>query len=453
MTWTGPAPHTFYPPALSIEPGQFKAFEATLSKWSAANASLVKVVPAPGGVLLQITEVFDAPRRYFDLSTHQELEDYEPVYAQWLARHYTGLAETPIEEVVFQTEFNADYPSVNRLLPVYRITFETEDQLTAFVHTELGVIGSLTNDWKQTIQTPFQLLHTWSWLEGFENSRVVLLALLLLCLLGMLFSGLIMLFAIKSRRMPAKRRAHRLIAGLVWVPLFAFSVSGIFHLLVFSDSHRDYGVRLNQPFGLSSINATKGSTWIDSFEGVLFNSITLVQGRDGRLLYRLSQAVDKTVQGTDRQARFDGLPLEQQALYIDASTGSLSSVTDKDMAAFYASQHSGLPITAIGNMQRIEHFSPEYDFRNKRLPVWKVDYESGPIASVFIDPGTGALIDQLNWIHKLEGYSFSFLHKWSFAAHWVGRNVRDAAMLAIVFGVMVLAGLGVVLRAKHTRTP
>ena len=119
MTWTGPQARTFYPPVMSIDLVQLEGLDTMISKWSVSNARLIKVVPAPDGVLLQVTEMPGSPRRYFDLSTHQELEGYEPNYAQWLARYYTGLHETPIQKTVFQTEFTADYPSVNRLLTVY----------------------------------------------------------------------------------------------------------------------------------------------------------------------------------------------------------------------------------------------------------------------------------------------------------------------------------------------
>ena len=64
---------------------------------------MVKVVPAESGVLLQVTEHPDQPRRYFDLDNGVELQDYDEKHAIWLARYYTGIKDAPVRKVVVST--------------------------------------------------------------------------------------------------------------------------------------------------------------------------------------------------------------------------------------------------------------------------------------------------------------------------------------------------------------
>ncbi|CAM5223992.1 hypothetical protein [Alishewanella longhuensis] len=82
----------------------------------------------------------------------------------------------------------------------------------------------------------------------------------------------------------------------------------------------------------------------------------------------------------------------------------------------------GLPASAITQQQLISRLAQIYDFRNKRLPVWQLDYASG---RVFVDTLTGQLIEQQHSSSKWERYSFSFIHKWGILQPLLGRDGRD----------------------------
>lgn len=110
MSWTGPKATAFYPPQAVMKTTYITAIPAILEKHGIKKTIVVKIVPAENGPVLQVTEHNDRPRRYFDLSSYEEIQGYDKQQALWLARYYTGLQKKDIQEVTFQTEFDAAYP-------------------------------------------------------------------------------------------------------------------------------------------------------------------------------------------------------------------------------------------------------------------------------------------------------------------------------------------------------
>lgn len=108
------------------------------------------------------------------------------------------------------------------------------------------------------------------------------------------------------------------------------------------------------------------------------------------------------------------------------------------MALHYAGQQLGLDKALITDTQIITRFGAHYDFRNKRLPVWRIDYDTPKGDKVFIDPATGMLVDRLVNTARYEGYSFSALHKWSFLTPFTGRKTRDV-MIVIILSLAVIS--------------
>jgi hypothetical protein len=82
------------------------------------QATLLKLVPSEQGAVIQLTANTLEARRYFDANTAVELVDYDLKQAQWLARYYSGEQIANIKISTLINEFNHQYPSVNRQLPV-----------------------------------------------------------------------------------------------------------------------------------------------------------------------------------------------------------------------------------------------------------------------------------------------------------------------------------------------
>ena len=452
MTWTGPGATSFFPPQAVMKAEYAAAMPRILEQNGIKAAIMAKVVPTDKNPVLQLTEHNDEARRYFDLGTGEELEGYDPIHAVWLARYYTGLKDTPVKGVVFQSSFDSAYPWVNRLLPIYRVEFDTDDNLTAFIYTELGALGSLTNNWKTSVQGIFRFLHTWSWLDQFEQPRVILMMVLLVSLIGMAATGTAMVFLMKNRKLPVKyRRWHRWVSYVVWIPLLGFSASGSYHLLqyAYGDNHR--GLQLGQPVQLTPERFGNQVSSLKQYQNVTLNGLSLVESPDGRLLYRLSIPQGRPGQKVVRAQRYDGVPIEKSALYFDALSGQESAITDEDMAIYYAKKHLGFEDSAITGVYPVTHFGPHYDFRNKRLPVWRIDYDSSLGDKVFIDPASGILVDRLVDTERYEGYSFSFLHKWNFLSPLIGRASRDALIVLVLLIAVAGTVTGYIMLLKSRR--
>ena len=184
---------------------------------------------------------------------------------------------------------------------------------------------------------------------------------------------------------------------------------------------------------------------------------------NGELAYRLSIAPnhDKAKHANSgggehahhqkeiRNKRFDGQASEKGGLYYSVSTGQRLDTNDRDVAIALATQQLSLDPSSLLDAKRISRFGPHYDFRNKRLPVWQIKFDSDLGDIAFIDPATGILVDRLVDTDRYEGYSFSFLHKWNFLTPFVGREVRDIIIALILILIMVFVGLGLSMRRRH----
>jgi len=161
LVWTGPQSTAFRAPQAVINAQQVNNIQAILQQHQINKAIVAKLVPSKDRVLLQVTENVQQARRYFDLGTGAELPNYDQEQAIWLARYYafSGDESVAIRSVTFQTEFDDAYPWVNRLLPVYKVNFDNEQNLSAYIYTEINALGSLGNDYKTRLQSLFRNLY------------------------------------------------------------------------------------------------------------------------------------------------------------------------------------------------------------------------------------------------------------------------------------------------------
>ncbi|MFA5549783.1 MAG: hypothetical protein WDA10_14665 [Porticoccaceae bacterium] len=448
MTWFGPQQAAFFPPQGLFDGRDIAAIPAVLAANGIQRAQQVKVMPTPEGNLLQVSGEGGILRRYFNLTTGAELPEFDRRQGEWLARHYTGRADTPIRAIQLQTTFDDAYPAVNRLLPVWRVDFVTDDNLSAFVHTELNALAALTNDTRTLQQTLFQVLHTWRWLDRVEPARVLALLVLVGALAALCLVGLALLVAMPRRDLKGARRWHRALALAIWLPLLAFALSGLLHLLHNAGGAGDGGFRHGPPLALDAARFGGASGELDALADRPLNSITLVAGPSGEILYRLGEPAGQPGQAVTHHGRFAGTPTEKPARLIDAASGAVSALDDEALARLAAARHLGIPPDSLGASTPVTAFGPDYDFRNKRLPVWRVEHTGG---SVFIDPANGALVDSASRADRIEGLSFSHLHKWNFLTPLVGRQGRDGLAVAVILLALGLAGLGAGLMARRRR--
>ena len=89
----------------------------------------------------------------------------------------------------------------------------------------------------------------------------------------------------------------------------------------------------------------------------------------------------------------------------------------------------------------ITRFGDGYDFRNKRLPVWRVAFRDESRRHLFIDPVTGVLVDQSRQVDRRESWVFSVMHKWNPLAV-IGRQNRDIVVVCVLLLALGFTVLG-----------
>jgi len=456
LSWTGPKAAKFRPPSMQVQAEDLAAIPGILRQHNIGAAQIVKLVPSAQGNLLQLTETADLPRRYFSLDNGEELIDFDQQQAAWLAAYYLGKdLTTQIQEITFQTEFDSAYPWVNRLLPVYHIRLSDQSNTSLYIYTELNALAGISNDYKTRLQAIFRHLHTWAWLNDFDYARIIIMALLIGSAFLMTLAGVGLLVFLRSRPVISlKTKVHRLSAYVVAIPLLGFCASGFYHLLHqgLVDTHR--GMVTGKPISLAGLNA---GIRFDSLPDQALNHVSLMQ-HNNELYYRLSLASTKHLANhqpkkpgdhaqhagsiKQRNQHFKGNLSEHGSQYFSAANGSKAAITDQAVSIQLAKEFIASPSSVVSNSQLITRFGLHYDFRNKRLPVWQIDFDNALGDKVFIDPATGTMVDRLVNQDRYEGYSFSFLHKWNFLTPLTGRFWRDVLVVIILVLSLVLSVLG-----------
>lgn len=496
MVLFGPQQAAFMPPAASVALEGARPIAATLAEQGIGQAVAVKTVPAPGGgVLWQVTPAADGTRRYFRPADGSEVTGGDRAQAEFLARHYLA-TDRAITSARLQTEFDADYPWVNRLLPVWKLEFAGEDGLTAYVHTETSSLAAVNNTTKARLQSVFRALHTWEWVPpGMDWLRVIVIGVMVGSLLALGLTGIAMLVTVRrKKRLPGSRGWHRIAGYVLALPLIMFSASGIYHLIQSALVPPVSQLKMGKPVNVASGKWPVEADWALIAKGRDIASIALVEGAEGQPLYRIGLAPPKGAMGggehdhgpakavpyhgmaghdhaammaaeakaptTDaeiREARFAGIKPDGPAIYLDAATGNVVTSGDKDLARAIARRFTGAPDSAVTGVELVTRFSHEYDFRNKRLPVWRVDYGAPVNASLFVDTGAGVLVDRVADGEKPERLVFSFIHKWNFLfpVGRLGQNVVVGAFTLALIGFMAALGLRMDLarrlRARRTK--
>jgi len=378
MTYVGPAQTAFFPPSHPLVLEGTKPIGETLEAAGITEASNIKVIAGPAANVLQVTQSALEPRRYFDLKTGAELPGQDINQAVFLARYYSGLKDAPVKSVTFQTDFDDTYGWVNRLLPVYKVTFDTPDNVTAFAYTETNAMAFLTNDTKSTLSQFFSAMHSLDFApENAEPLRVLYVAIMVGSLFIMALSGVGLLIFIRlNRRTPGIRGWHRVTSYVLALPLLMLSFSGLYHLFYSSGMPVARNLTLSPPQIVANATFHVPNHWADITAGLSVNSLSLVDAGQGDHLYRLGLKRKKvgapgpTTEDAIRNARFDGVPRTGPALYINAANGKVWPQGDKELALRLAENFTDTPREHITSSRLITHFGPEYDFRNKRLPVW-----------------------------------------------------------------------------------
>ena len=401
----------------------------------------------------QVSLADQPQRRYFEVNSGQELLDGDVKYAEFLARHfvYGQQGKGKVSGITRLEQFDDDYLSVNRLLPVYRVGFSNDDGqksadgeraggLRAYIETSPPRLASLVDDTKATLGWLFRTIHQWNFLSAWDNVRMALITTLLTLTFLSALSGIWMYgflwrsATLKNTQRPI-RRWHRGIGIAVSLSTLMFTISGTWHLL--GSERRDV------PKAMVSHISTAQLALPDSVRHANWEKITLMYMGE-QAYYQLigaSKNSSATSAEHDHSAKPDATKSTVQAVYARADSGGIVADAEKQHAIWLAGQYSALPDQQITAVSLVTKFEGEYGFINKRLPVWRVDYATPDHAAYYVETTSGALAAIVRDPARVEGWIFSYIHKF----HWLefaGKNVRDIVSALFAFGNVVVAMLG-----------
>ncbi len=456
MTWTGPQAAAFFPPQMQLNAEALQSWPKHWRPHSGQLVSMMQWVPTAEGPMLQWTTQPEAPRQYLDMRTGLLREDYDRVQAAWLARYYTGLQDTPIRKVHFQHQFDDAYPWVNRLLPVYRVEFATEDNRVAFVHTETLALANLTNDWKTALQTVFAYGHSGRALVSEPPLRRGMVLWWVVCTGSLLCTGSMLLLGMRKRRIAqGTRRWHRRLGWMLWVPLWLLWLSGGYHVWYDEGSGSTEPTMLvpGTPYTVEVNRLDNEMAWLHALAGQSFSHVSVIRQGDA-VYYRLAIAGGDMQQVVTAHQRFAGVPMEKAPLYVQAETGQVDTrMTDAQRAYSMLREHRPDWMGTAEMLEKVTHFGGEYDFRHKRLPVWKATGVADG-ETWFLDPASGLLVERVTAEEKIERWVFSLAHKWNMLIPFMGRGGRDMLVVTVLAGVIGMAVLGIrVWSGRQRRSP
>lgn len=404
--------------------------------------------------------------RYISTVSGRQLANGDQLYAQFLARKFlTGSGNTVAPEpqalsdhdccmsaalnilnskgaailsVEKVNDFKGEYSYINRLLPVYKVGFNRPDGIRIYVETASGSYAYAVDNKRAVFDKIFGLLHTWNWMNAMGKTKYFIMVLVTALALLTTIMGLYIFFTTKSKKAgsPASkaRRSHRYTSLAASLFTLMFSFSGGFHALKALWPQQQHSVVAHtfMPTGVDidfskMMALTKG----DSISGLSLCSI------HKRNYWRI-QLSDKKKAANGRSDLMKNKSVRYRPpLYVEAANGVLLSGGDSLYARYLAQAFNQNKGAAINRVSLVTKFTNEYGFINKRLPVWRVSYNTRGNQHLYIDTKAGVLAARVDDNDMAEGYSFALLHKHHFM-DWAGKATGDVS-------TMIAAGLQVLL--------
>ena len=397
--------------------------DATMRAGIKGNVSALRLLAWQGRPCYRL--VIAGQPIWLDARSGEIIRRGEQDYAVHLARHYLGDQNSAVSSVVLQTEFDEDYVYVNRLLPVWRVNFARDDGMRVYVDTASDRLGTVVNNTKAVTSSFFRNVHSWVFIKNTD----LRLALMSVCLLG---GGLIALAGILQyylqwragrgwRQGSQLLRLHRSLGLAVALTAVTFTGSGLYHLW----QKQFLPCTAAVPLMAAALNTIR-LDWTTL-------APNLVQAD---LINIAEDYYFRVWANGDLQ-------------YRSALSGELLANGEAVHASAIANAY--LPSTApLLGMRAVTTFAGEYGFVNKRLPVIALDYDNAEHLSVYVEPRSGALAAVVRDSDRLEGLSFSVLHKWHFIDS-LGRTARDSISALFAAGIALMFSLGIALYVRRAR--
>lgn len=359
-----------------------------------------------------------------------------------------------VNKVTFQEGFDSEYKAINRLLPVYRVDFEREDNIRIYVETANDRLGLAFDNTRSFLDTMFQLFHNMSWLNGLGNWRLVIeIFIMSLTFLTALMGIFIFLISkgkvVNDKALPKARRNHRYTSIVASIFTLLFTFSGAFHALQKFKPDTRTNFFIENLFKSSELNLNLLKLQQALGNDVEITNISVVK-MNNQHFWQVYP--DNNTGIKDNRKGAETGAITPNAIYLNMEDYSLlengEELYARSLAAAFNSDRNAKPI----EVKQITKFAGEYGFVNKRLPVWKLGYETNHNERYYVETSSGKLSVRIDDREVFEGLSFSFLHKHHFL-DFAGKSWRDFSTMfwAAMQVAMIVIGLVLWSKAKSAK--
>ncbi|MBN9383953.1 MAG: PepSY domain-containing protein [Chitinophagaceae bacterium] len=347
--------------------------------------------------------------------------------------------------------YDKEYKSINRLLPVYRVSFDRPDGIRVYVETTQDRFSFAMDNRRAVFDEIFRIFHTWGWLDFLGKGRLAVEMLVALTALFTTVLGIYIFFTTRGPRvarngMVKARRNHRYTAIVAALFTLMWTFSGSFHAFskLRDDARDEYFVAAHFASDVTGFDLTR-------LQGVCPRPVTNISlvGMDGAAYWRVTMLPEKTA--THKDLMKDRGAVLSPVAYVRTTDYSVIADGDKHYAAWMATQFSRRPAGEIRSVSPVTAFGDEYNFTDKRLPVWKVSYDAGGHERWYVETCSGRLSSKVDDRMVVEGYSFSVFHKHHFM-DWGGKTARDASTMFWVLMQVILVMIGLILWFRRKRS-
>ncbi|MFD0749677.1 PepSY domain-containing protein [Mucilaginibacter calamicampi] len=446
--WLRPAiPKEVFAPATQDKIAPAVTLQQVLAMHNIQQVRNFSLIKFNKGAYYQILDK-DSVSNYYSVADGSFLPHGDKAYAEYLARYFTQDSISAIKQMTFQNTFDSHYQPINRLLPVWKVTFDRPDGMDVYVETAQSRMGTFNNNTRKFFLVLFEQMHTWNFLAdiGGEQLRIIVLMVAVSSIFLAMLSGLIVygLFWKKFKEVTQKKknnsrddkriihRYHRQLGLIMSALMLTFTVSGGFHLYI---TLHNYSEKSNNYQQLINVQDLK----VSNLDLPIADSSILRVG--------LAKFNDKTY--------YQVLTNKKQVRYIDATNNEElqdgDAVYARYLAAYYRNfRHGGN--TESGQLSNavtvtpVKQFTNDYGFINKRLPVEQVSYDSGD--DWYIETTSAKLATKVTGIDRAEGLTFIFLHKF-FWMTWAGKDIRDIVSMLAALGILIVSLLGLTAFIKN----
>ena len=344
------------------------------------------------------------------------------------------------------TDFDEEYNAVNRLMPVYRVAFDRPDGIRIYVETVQDRYAMAVDNRRAAFNRIFEYIHTYQWLDFLGKGKQVVIAVLIGLAFITTLLGIYIFFSTGSRRVAGNgyvraRRNHRYTAIVISLFTLAFSFSGAYHALALLKTvpRQQYVARVAARGLRMDLSALKvvcggpiGGIGLVDMGGTRYWRVRSPGGRGSSDLMR-----DMKVKAP-------------KVVYADVDNGAVLPDGEQRYARWLAAQFSGRPDSEVVAATLITKFDRDYNFTDKRLPVWRVAYPVNHHERYYVETSSGCLAVRVDDIDLIESYSFALLHKHEFL-EGLGKSVKDFSTMFWAAAQVLLVALGLVLYVRSRR--